>query len=374
MRALVLLLLAVVPLAACSPAQASPPSPPLAELVLEQPGPTYLTRSQGDQRYLRQSDTRASTAEGYTATQSGGGFGFTCAGADPYCLYGSNANSNMLILSNVSAANAGATCGTAMTCVRPVNALDITDYVFAVGNSSGSAQFSVTHGGVASAATTVVADVGSGGSAFGANAGAYYCMNGAGSCSSHVRDDGSGNLELSSLSDSVRIEAGSGTARPNISGVLSVNTTAVGNVGASGPDDLQTYTVPASTLVTNGHCLRVTAKGTTANNANAKTVRLAVGATPTAVVTKQLTASVAGRWKLEAIVCRTGSSTQDYSAEAVNFGGTTVSSTDGASVAMLSGLGTLTETETNTLTIKTQSTVSTADNDIVSELLVVEFL
>jgi hypothetical protein len=147
MRALVLLLLAVVPLAACSPAQASPPSPPLAELVLEQPGPTYLTRSQGDQRYLRQSDTRASTAEGYTATQSGGSFGFTCAGADPYCLYGSNANSNMLILSNVSAGNAGATCGTAMTCVRPVNALDATDYVFSVGNSSGTSLFSVAHNG-----------------------------------------------------------------------------------------------------------------------------------------------------------------------------------------------------------------------------------
>lgn len=159
-----------------------------------------------------------------------------------------------------------------------------------------------------------------------------------------------------------------------LAGVISVNTTAVGNVGASAPDDLQSYTLPANVLVHTGRCVRVTAKGTTANNANAKTVRLAVGAGPTALVTKQLTASIAGRWKIEALVCRTGASAQDYSAESVNFGGTTVSSTDGATVALLSGLGTLTETETATIVIKTQSTVSTSDNDIVSEFLMVELL
>lgn len=163
--------------------------------------------------------------------------------------------------------------------------------------------------------------------------------------------------------------------QPIVGGLISSNTTAVGNLGASGPDDLQVGSLAASSLVTatNNRCVRVTAVGTTANNANAKTVRLVAGAGPTALCTKQLTASIAGTWMMEAVICRTGASAQRYYAYCEQSGGTTVSTTDGTGVWRIPTVtGTLTETETNAMTIKTQSTVSTSDNDVVSNELRIE--
>lgn len=160
----------------------------------------------------------------------------------------------------------------------------------------------------------------------------------------------------------------------SIAGTLAVVTTAVGNVGASGPDDLQTTPLSANSLTVTNRCVDIKVAGTVANNANAKTVRLTIGPTPTVLITKQLNVSLAGcTWKLEATVCRTGASTQDYFAEAWNSCGTTVSSTDGPTVLYQSAFGTLTQTESAAQVIKSQSTVSTADNDIVSELLKVSY-
>lgn len=183
--------------------------------------------------------------------------------------------------------------------------------------------------------------------------------------SSSLAYDGDGHFHVS-------CERG---AAARLSGVVASNTTAVGNLGASGPDDLQTYTLPASVLVHTGRCLRVTATGTTTNNANAKTVRLVFGAGPTAMITKQLTASIAGTWQLEGVICRTGASAQRYWGTGENSGGTTVSTTDGAGVWRVPTVtSTATETETGTIVIKTQSTTSTTDNDIVSQVLQVEVL
>lgn len=155
-------------------------------------------------------------------------------------------------------------------------------------------------------------------------------------------------------------------------GTITTNTTAVGNLGASGPDTLQTFTLPANALTVTGRGFKVRAWGTTANNANAKSVRLSFGSA--ALITKQLTASIAGTWDIEAVCIRTGASAQDCYVSANNNGGTTVSSTDGASVLRLAAFGAQTQTESGTLAIATQSTVSTSDNDIVSEGLVIEAL
>lgn len=174
----------------------------------------------------------------------------------------------------------------------------------------------------------------------------------------------------------IRASASSSASGP-VQSTLNVNTTGVGNLAASGPDDLQTYTLPANSLITTGRCLKIIAYGTQANNTNAKTVRLTIGPTPTVLITKQLQQTAVGAgdtWKIEAIVCRTGASTQDFVAEATNYGGTTVSVVDGPTVVSEDAVGTLTQTETNALVIKTQSTVSTTDNDITSELLMVEAL
>ena len=59
-------------------------------------------------------------------------------------------------------------------------------------------------------------------------------------------------------------------------GVLNVNTTAVGNV-TTGEDNLITYSLPANTLSVNGMALRIVAWGLTANNANAKTLKVYFG-------------------------------------------------------------------------------------------------
>lgn len=155
-------------------------------------------------------------------------------------------------------------------------------------------------------------------------------------------------------------------------GTITTDTTAVGNVGASGPDVLQTYTLPANGLVSTGRGFRVHAWGTTANNANAKTVSLTFGSAT--LITKQLTASIAGTWEIEATCIRTGTSAQDCWAVAHNSGGTTVAATDGATVMRVSAFGAQTQTETGTLAIATGSTVSTSNNDIVSEGLIIEGL
>lgn len=166
--------------------------------------------------------------------------------------------------------------------------------------------------------------------------------------------------------------SGASTTMSRVGGALNVDSTGVGNVGASGPDTLQTYSLPANALTLASRGLKIKAYGTTANNANAKTVRLIFGGTT--LITKQLTASIAGVWEIEAVILRTGSSAQDYYAKALNNGGTTVSSTDGATVYSIQAFGTATETETGAITISTQSTASTADNDIVSQGLIVEYL
>lgn len=165
---------------------------------------------------------------------------------------------------------------------------------------------------------------------------------------------------------------GTGTASARIGGNVNADSTGVGNIGASGPDDLQTYTLPTNSLNQSARGLRIVAYGTTANNANAKTVRLLFGGTT--VITKIMTVSVAGTWKIEATVLRTGASAQTIYSEAFNNAGTASSSTDGNTIVEQAGFATATETETGTIVIKTQSTVSTADNDIISQGLIVDYL
>lgn len=62
-------------------------------------------------------------------------------------IYASNATGKWQLLSNISAANAGATGATAAVQVQPANALDAADYVFCVNNNAATCLFSVTHSG-----------------------------------------------------------------------------------------------------------------------------------------------------------------------------------------------------------------------------------
>jgi hypothetical protein len=145
-----------------------------------------------------------------------------------------------------------------------------------------------------------------------------------------------------------------------------VTTAAVGNVGAD-EDNLITYTLPANTLNDTGKGVRITAWGTTANNSNPKTVKLYFGS---AILTTALTVSQVGTWRITADVYRTGSSTQDYSAQLLQGGATTLVDAEG---------GSLTETDTAAITIKCTGTVTDGggginNNDIVQEGLIVQHI
>lgn len=183
----------------------------------------------------------------------------------------------------------------------------------------------------------------------------------------------SGQVVLTGSSDPGITMGTGGTVVP-LPGTIVVNTTAVGNVGASGPDDLQSNPLPANSLTSTGRCVKITAIILAANNVNAKTTRLVFGAAPIVIVSKQITVSNAATVKLTGVICRTGLNAQRYWGEASMSAGTTTSTTDGVTVAFIPTVtGTSTETETNAIPIKTQSTTSTGDNDVVSQILQEEY-
>jgi hypothetical protein len=141
--------------------------------------------------------------------------------------------------------------------------------------------------------------------------------------------------------------------------IATVNTTAVGNVG-SGEDDLMTYSLPANALSANAKGVRIKAWGTTANNANAKTVKLYFGAV---MLTNSLTTGSANRWTVEGLVFRTGSNAQD------SFGELRETGTGNSDIEV----GTLTQSDSGTITIKCTGE-ATSDNDVVQEGFLVEFI
>jgi hypothetical protein len=153
---------------------------------------------------------------------------------------------------------------------------------------------------------------------------------------------------------------GTGTAQSVVGGRLTTDTTAVGNVGA-GTDTLMTYSLPASALINTGSGIRITAWGTTANTAAAKTVTLDWGSQT--IMTQALTANIAGTWRISAYAIRTGASTQDCFAELLQL----------ATIIHKHTLTAGTQAETGAVVIKCTGT-ATSNNDIVQEGLIVEYI
>lgn len=166
------------------------------------------------------------------------------------------------------------------------------------------------------------------------------------------------------VTGTVKSTAGTGTAEPVMVGTLSVNTTAVGNVGA-GTDDLMSYALPANSLSANGKGVRVTMWGTAANNANAKTLDFYFGGLRAASIL--LTVSTVRAWQVVATVMRSGASAQEYSIATIDGNAST-----GIGVAN-AFVGSTTQTDTAGITIKGVGT-ATADNDIVQKGMIVEFI
>jgi hypothetical protein len=137
---------------------------------------------------------------------------------------------------------------------------------------------------------------------------------------------------------------------------LNANTTTVGNV-STGEDDLMTYSLSANQLQA-GSCVRISAWGTIANNANSKTLKLYFGSV---VLTASLPTSVAETWRVEAVIIASDANAQSYSASII-----TATSQDAES-------GTLTETDTDAIEIKCTGE-ATSTNDITQNGLSVEYL
>lgn len=158
-----------------------------------------------------------------------------------------------------------------------------------------------------------------------------------------------------------------GAAGPNtnVGGSLYVDTTNVGNVG-SGEDDLISRTMAANVLRATGRRVVITATGTTANNANAKTLKVYFGGT--AIATLSLPTGIAGHWRARAQVVRTGSSTQKYEVSIE-----VLDSADGSRDAGATAIGTLAVTESGTIVVKTTGE-GVANDDIVAQMQTIDFL
>lgn len=157
------------------------------------------------------------------------------------------------------------------------------------------------------------------------------------------------------------IAAGQGGSTVNPEGVLSVNLTSTGNTADTSEDTLLSYSLPAKTLSAINKGIRIRAWGTTATNADNKTMRLYFGSEVIATATA---ATSNKGWTLELEVFKNGASTQ------VVFGKGQV---DVTNVTPLVTTGA--ETDTAAITIKVTGQAGTGNaNDIVCKGLIVEML
>ncbi len=125
-------------------------------------------------------------------------------------------------------------------------------------------------------------------------------------------------------------------------------------------EDLMIYTLASGSFDAPGDGVRVTAWGTTANNANAKTLTMEFGST---ILTYSLTVSQAGSWDAEALVFSTGTDTQDYKSKLLEMPG------DNHDLEF----GSLTEDDGSDIIIKCTADAP-ASSDVVQEGMLVEFL
>lgn len=100
-----------------------------------------------------------------------------------------------------------------------------------------------------------------------------------------------------------QISGGGGSA----SGVLTVSTTTAGTLADTNETDLWSYTMPANTLGVDGRMLRIVAFGSWGATANTKVPRIRFGGTQVAATTSTGNGTA---WRMEAIVVRTGASSQ----------------------------------------------------------------
>lgn len=162
---------------------------------------------------------------------------------------------------------------------------------------------------------------------------------------------------LFEVGGSVAIKAGASTGQAaRVGGTIRTDTTTTGNI-LTGDDTLQSYSVPADCLSTNGDTLFGTCSGTFAATANNKTLRIKFGAT-TIFDSGALAIAAATDWVLQWEIIRTGAATQKCSARLITSSATQLAYADYSTAGeTLSGAVTLLITGE-----------ATATNDIVKEM------
>ena len=164
-----------------------------------------------------------------------------------------------------------------------------------------------------------------------------------------------------------RASSATGSYTPPSSPRLTTNFTPVSYPGAvTTEQDLQTYSLPAGSLASDGQVLRIRAYGTCGNLSAVRNCRLYFGATIVGLV--QPGSGGPFNWMIDAIVVRTGATTQMSQATALQ--GTNNTTGQGASTE-----ATPAETLSGPITIKTtgQSTLAGA-GAVVSSIIMVELL
>ena len=133
-----------------------------------------------------------------------------------------------------------------------------------------------------------------------------------------------GNNDITGIGDGSTVQLGTSSSTGTLCAFASVNTTAVGNVGA-GEDDLMSYSLPANALATNGAFVEVLAEFTMAANASSKTIIFYFGATSVELTAagNNITVDALGR------VIRTGATTQSMTVSSIysNGGADTIRAT-----------------------------------------------
>lgn len=158
------------------------------------------------------------------------------------------------------------------------------------------------------------------------------------------------------FNSNVAIKAGTSASYTRAGGALFYSTTAVGNVGV-GDDVLQTTSIPANALATNGDSIEGYAAGTFGASANNKRLRVKFGAT-TVFDSGSLAITVATDWALKFQVIRSGATTQKC---------VVTLSTSSTTLSSYADYATAAETLSGAVTM-TVNGEGTADNDIVAEL------
>jgi len=129
------------------------------------------------------------------------------------------------------------------------------------------------------------------------------------------------------------------------------STGVTGNVGV-GEDDLLVYTLPGGTFQATNDAIKVIFSGSTANNANAKTLKVHIGSVT--AITMTMTTSQAGAWRAEVILGKAGVNTQRATAQLWELGATS---------QQLGYAAQLTETEASDIIIKVTGE-AVANNDV----------